>query len=257
MGLNARRLLCGSLAVCFPWLVLCQATTVFASSPDAWFRRGAEAYRAGDYSSAARAFTESARRRPASGTLRNLGNAEWQRGQIGPAILAWEQARWLDPFGHAARNNLRFARRIAQLEAPDLAWYEVVSTWLPVNWWAWITGVSLWLAVGLALVPGLLRRPKASWHQAAAACGLMVFLLSLPAHFGVHTRGCIGFVLEKDTPLRYTPTREAQAITHLGAGEPARFERAQGLYLLVRTSRARGWIERNQLGLICPTLRVQ
>jgi tetratricopeptide (TPR) repeat protein len=222
------------------------------ASVEALFREGTGAYRAGDYSRAARAFSQAARRQPAAGTLQNLGNAEWQGGQTGRAIVAWEQALWLDPFNRAARNNLRFARKAAQVEAPELSWDEVVSTWLPIDWWAWMTSASLWLAVGMVLLPGILRRRKAAWHQAVAALGIMVFLLSVPAHFGVHTRGRIGFVVQKDALLRLTPTQEAQGIARLGAGEPARWVRARGPYLLIRTGRALGWIERGQFGLVCP-----
>ncbi len=214
------------------------------------FREGTDACRNGDYPRAVQALADSARRRPASGTLQNLGIAQWQRGETGPAILAWEQALWLDPFNHAAHEDLRFARKTAQVETPELAWYEVVSTWLPVDWWAWIAGLSLWLAVGMAIVPGILRFPKQGWHQAAAAFGFAVFLLSLPAHWGVQTRSHIGFVLQKNTPLRLTPTQEAQFLTHLAAGDPVRVQANRGNYLLVATSRSRGWIERGQLGLI-------
>jgi tetratricopeptide (TPR) repeat protein len=222
-----------------------------SAAVDALFREGTAAYRAGDYSPAARAFSQAAERQPASGTFQNLGNAEWQGGSTGRAILAWERAVWLDPFNGPARNNLRFARKTAQVEAPELAWDEVVATWLPIDWWAWITGASLWLAVAMVLLPGILRRPKAAWHQAVAALGIMVFLLSVPAHFGVHTRARIGFVVQKDAPLRLTPTREAQVLTRLGAGEPVRWVRARGPYVLVRASRALGWIQRRDFGLVC------
>jgi len=158
---------------------------------------------------AVKAFQQSTRRQLASGTLQNLGNAEWKLGRTGPAILAWERALWLDPFHKAARMDLRFARKTAQLETPDLAWYEVISTWLPANWWAWIAGVSLWLAVGMVMLPGILRLRKATWHQAVAAFCLMVFLLSIPAYVGLHTRSRIGFVLQPDTLLRLTPPRSA------------------------------------------------
>lgn len=234
------------------FVVLFAASASAATSPaTALFQDGLQAYRAGDYSRAALEFYESAARRPASGTLQNLGNAEWQQGRTGRAVLAWEQALWLDPFNATVHNDLRYARKMAQLEAPDLAWYEVVSTWLPVNWWACLAGFSLWLAVGMTLVPGVFRRRRTAWQQAVAAVALMVFLLSIPAHAGVHTRSHLGFILEKDTPLRLTPTREAQAITRLPAGEPARYERVRGEYLLIRTGRALGWVERTQFGLIC------
>ena len=221
-----------------------------ASPAHALFQTGSAAYRAGDYSVAVTAFRQAAELRPASGTLQNLGSAEWQRGRTGPAILAWEQAVWLDPFNESARENLRYARKAAQLESPELPWYEVVSTWLPVNWWAWLAGSSLWLSVGLVFLPGIFRWPKRAWHQAVAAFGFAIFLLCVPAHFGVDTRSRIGFVLGKDTALRLTPTAEAQPVTRLAAGEPGRLERIRGGYLLIRTSRASGWVERSEFGLI-------
>ena len=226
--------------------------SALASTPDALFRVGVTAYRAADYSLAAQAFRQSIALQPAAGTLQSLGNAEWQQRRNGNAILAWEQALWLDPFNEAARQNLRFVRKTAQLESPELAWYEVISTWLPVSWWAWIAGGSLWLAVGMVILPAILRQRKATWHQAIAALSLMIFLLSIPALFGVQTRARIGFVLEKDTPLRLTPTLEAQTITRLAPGEPARRVRTQGRYLLIRTGRTLGWVEQDQFGLTCP-----
>jgi tetratricopeptide (TPR) repeat protein len=232
--------------------LLACAGSLCAASADALFQAGATAYHAGDYARAAEAFRQSVALQPASGALQDLGNAEWQCGRTGAAILAWEQARWFDPFNASARQNLRFARKTAQLEAPDLAWYEVVSSWLPASWWAWIAGISLWLAVGMGMLPGILRRRKATWQQAVAALGLMVFLLSVPAHIGVHTRSQVGFVLEKDTPLLLTPTLDAQSVTRLAAGEPGRWVRSRGNYVLIRTSRTLGWVEQGQFGLTCP-----
>jgi hypothetical protein len=222
-----------------------------AATSDGSFVAGTQAYHERNFLRAAKLFRESAARKPAAGTLQNLGNSEWLRGRPGPAIVAWEQALWLDPLSEAARADLVFARKNAQVETPELAWYEVVSTWLPANWWAWIAGISFWTAVGMAIVPGILRQRKAAWHQAVAAFGVMILLLSLPAHAGVYTRSRIGFVLEKNTPLRLTPTLESQTVTRLAAGEPVRCERAQGDYILVQTSRARGWLERDQCGLVC------
>jgi tetratricopeptide (TPR) repeat protein len=238
-------------AVCVLLVVLPLVVSA-APASDASFTAGAQAYKAGDYSKAADAFRQSATLQPGSGTLQNLGLAEWQRGKIGPAIVAWEQSLWLDPFNSAARTNLRFARKAAQLEAPELSWNEVVSVWLPINWWAWLAGMSLWLAVGMGTLPGVLRQPKAAWHQALAAFGVMLFLLSVPAHLGVHSRSRLGFVLQKETPLRMTPTLEAQAVTRLSPGEPVRFIRARGNYVMVRTNRATGWVAREQFSLICP-----
>jgi len=249
----------GNLRVGFnSWvrLLLVSFSPLFVSetrgtSDETLFRDGANAYRAADYETAAKILRESVLLHPASGTYQNLGLTEWQRNQTGPAVLAWEQSLWLDPFNQSARNNLRFARKAAQIDAPDLSWDEVISTWLPVNWWGWIVCLSLWLAFGAISIHIFLRRPKASWHQSVAAFGLMLFLLGLPAQFGVHKRERIGFVMEKGTALRLTPTLEAQTTSQLLPGEPVRWMRARGDFLLVRSSRSTGWVQRKQLGFLC------
>ena len=251
-GLNRRdaKHLCG-LSTLFSNLLLLflLISSARAAASDSLFTAGSEAYLAGDYHRAARAFRESIRLRAATGSLQNLGNAEWQLGNTGRAVLAWEQSLWIDPFNEAAYTNLRFARKTAQLESPELAWYEVVSSWLPADWWAWIAGLSFWLAVAIVLLPSIFRWRRLAWQQALAALGLAVFLLSVPANVGVASRSRLGFVLQKNTALRLTPTKDAQLITRLPAGEPARLERVRGRFALIRTNRTTGWIERDLFGL--------
>lgn len=252
MPLTPRR--CGRLCL-YLLLALFTGASGYAASlhaqADALFRYGTNAYYAGNYSQAAVAFAQAIALRPASGTLQNLGNAEWQCGRTGPAIVAWEQALWLDPLNSRAKSNLRFARRTAQLETPDLAWYEAVSSWLPADCWAWLAAISLWGALAVSTLPGVLRWPKASWHQAVAALGLAVFLLSVPAHLGISSRAHLGFIIQKDAPLRLTPTADAQFIARLPAGEPARLQRQYRGYLLVSTSHAAGWVRREEFQMIC------
>ena len=237
----------------FIFLLLIMALPARASDSamEAMFKEGSEAYRNGDYFRAAQAFRQSARLKASGGALLNLGISEWQRGSTGRAILAWEQAIWVDPFNKAAYGNLRFARKTAQLESPQLAWYEAVSSWLPANWWAWVAGICFWFAIGAIILPGIFRQKRATWHQAGAALGFTVFLLSLPAQVGVHTRSKVGFILQKDTPLRLTPTQESQVLTKVAAGEPARWQRVRGNYVLLRTNRALGWVEAEQFRRIC------
>jgi hypothetical protein len=243
---TARRL----AGLCLVVANLSQANTIAAQSTAAdLFREGSQAYLAGGYEQSALLFREAATA-PAPGALHNLGNAEWQCGRAGSAIFAWERSLWLDPFSPSTRANLRLARKTAQLDAPDLAWYEICSTWLPVNAWAWLACLSFWLAVAMVVLPGILRWRKADWHQGLAAAGFAVFLLTIPALAGIHTRSELGIVLAKDTPLRLTPTNDAQILTRLPAGEAARLERERGRYLFIRTGTAAGWVERAQLGLI-------
>jgi len=233
-------------------VMLLDLTGLAAPARDDSFQAGVEDFQTGQFVEAAKAFRTSLAARPAAGTLVNLGLTEWRRGRTGAAIQAWEQALWVDALNPQARNNLLFARESTGLDAPQLTWYETASTWLPTNSWAWITGAALWLALGMVTLPAVLRWRRAGWHQALAALGLGVFLLSLPAHLGVLTRSHLGFVLDRKTPLRLTPTGEADSVATLAAGEPVRQLRVRGDYAYVRTPSGNGWVEREKLGLICP-----
>ncbi|MGC3960140.1 MAG: hypothetical protein QM813_20095 [Verrucomicrobiota bacterium] len=216
------------------------------------FTRGQQAYDRQDFPAAVRSFAIAVSNAPSAGAYRNLGNAAWQGSDVAKALLAWERAAWIDPRDPDVRNNLQFAREIAQLEAPDLTWGEIASTWLPVDWWAWLACGSLWFAVSLAVLPAVFRLRKSGWQQAFMAIGLGIFLLSLPANYGAVTRTNLGLMLSAETPLRLTPTAESEPVTKLAAGEPARVLRSRGKYLLLRTRLATGWVEREQFGRICP-----
>jgi tetratricopeptide (TPR) repeat protein len=236
----------------FPALLLALLTlsqNCFASDDDR-FRAGVVAYEAGQYEPAAQAFRDSLAGKTAAGTLLNLGLADWQCGRTGGAILAWEQAAWLDPFKHAAANNLLYAREAASVNALELTWFEEASSWLPANWWTWLAGGSLGLAVALVTLPGFLRIRKADWHQTVSALSLGVFLLSLAPSIGIVTRSKIGIVVENNTMLRLTPTQSAEVIAGLPPGEPVRKLRQRGNYLFVHAQSGNGWVERRQIGFL-------
>ena len=239
--------------VCFIVLaVLLAAVNLRGAVTNDFFAEGVQLSRDGQFPEAAAAFEKAERVRPAAGTLVNLGIAEWRRGRAGTAILAWEQAQWIDPLDSRAGANLHFAREVAQVDPPQLKWFEAASTWLPPNAWAWLAGASLWLAVGLLVLPGILRRRKAGWHQSVAALAFGIFLFSVTANYGVVSRTQLGVILKQNTPLLLTPTRDGETVTTLGAGEPARRLRTRGNYFFIRSPFASGWIRRNQFGLVCP-----
>ncbi len=249
-GAKLRRL--GMSALLFLGAVSGLALPTSGASFEELFHQGCQAYAAGGYEQATTAFREAIAVAPSSGALHNLGDAEWQLGRVGPALLAWERAQWLDPYNANTRANLRFARKAAQLDAPDLAWYEICSKWLPVDAWAWMAGISLWSAIALVMLPGILRWRKADWHQGLAAAGFAVFLLTVPAMIGVNSRSKLGVVLARETPLLLTPTPDAQVLTKLPAGEMARAERQRGAYIYIRSgNEAAGWVDRSQFSRIC------
>jgi len=232
-------------------MLVCALNIIHAATND-WFEQGQEYTRDGDFPGAAAAFKNAAETQPASGTFLNLGLAEWNRGHAGTAILAWEQAQWIDPFDARAAGNLKFARQVAEVDGPRMKWFESASTWLPPDAWVWISGATLWLAIGAVILPRVFRQKRAGWHQTLAALGFCAFLFSVTADIGVVSRTDIGFVVKKTAPLLLTPTQDGEVITSLTAGEPARRIRARGHYYYIRTDSTAGWIDKNQFGLICP-----
>lgn len=225
---------------------------MMSAATNDFFTQGLDEYRNGDFPAATVLFERSATNRPSTGALINLGIVQWQRGHAGAAILAWERARWIAPFNHAANENLAFARSVAQVGEPRLKWYEILSAWLPPNLWVWLAGLSLWLAVGALTLPSLFRRQKSDRQQVLAALGAGAFLICLTANVGVVSRTQLGIVLKKDAPLLLTPTSAGEIITTLAAGEPARCLRAHGNYRLIQTPDGTGWIEQDQFSLIVP-----
>jgi len=223
-----------------------------AATTNVSFARGIAAYEVGQFAAATREFRNSATNQPATGAYLNLGLSEWRRGRAGAAVRAWEQALWISPRDSAARNSLAYARRLMDVEAANLRWYERVSVWLPINAWGWITAAGLWLTVAAVLLPDIFGRRRSTATQALAAFGLMVLLLSLPAQFGIRTRQQLGFVLQRESPLHLTPTVDSEVTVKLPAGEPARWLRTRGHYVLVKTSQGEGWLEVERFGLIVP-----
>lgn len=221
-----------------------------AAATNDLFANGLSAAQSGDFPQGTQWFRQAAEQQPSAGAFVNLGITEWQRGHAGTAILAWERTLWIDPADDRAKQNLKFARSVAQVDAPQLKWFEAASTWLPPNDWAWLAGAGLWLAIGALTLPGFLRQRKAEWHQWLAALGLGIFLLGLTGNAGVLSRTNLGFVVKKNAPLLLTPTLSGETLATLTAGEPVRKIRARGDFWFVRTASGQGWLRGGDAALI-------
>jgi tetratricopeptide (TPR) repeat protein len=251
-----RWLILGVLAIVFECLHASSGSAqsnVPQGSKRSLFAQGTQAFLSGDYAAAVRFYSQSASEEPSAGAYVNLGHAEWKLGHVGPAILAWERAQWLDPLDPNAKTNLRFVRKQAQLDAPNYTWYELCSAWLPSFLWAWLASLSFWVALGLLILPGLLSRPKTEWQQGLAAGAFAIFLLTLPALAGIQSRSAWGVIIDDRAHLRITPTEHAQMLTKLNPGELAKLERRRGDFWFVRANNtAAGWIKASEFSLISP-----
>ena len=216
------------------------------------FERACSAYDTRDFAGAAQLFGDEIKRAPSAEAWRNLGNAKWQAGHPGPAILAWERALWINPYDADAAASLRFARQSAQLAELPLRWWETFSTCLPANAWAWLAVGSLWLTIALGFVlPIILGRRRTAWTQSLAAIAFGGLLLTITGAAGIHTRTALGVVWSGGTPLLQVPTHHAQTLARLPAGEAIHSRYRRGNYFFVRTSSAgSGWVEETRLRFI-------
>lgn len=225
---------------------------VFAAEPQG-FDLGRTDYESGKYADAAKAFQSHTEKEVSAGLLHNLGNAEFKVGHLGPAILAWERARALDPGSRNTKANLHYARGHAGLEQPESPWYETYSAFFPPNRWITIAMCAFWASAALLVLPPLLRRRRTALSQAAAVVAIITFLLTLPALIGIYTRSRLGIVQIANTSLRLTPTQEGEVLGTLPEGETARVERARGAYRYIRASSDRaGWVRRDEFTLLWP-----
>ena len=225
--------------------------TLLARGADDVFAPGRSAYAAGQFTNAARFFQGELKRAPSAEAWHNFGDAAWQAGHPGEAVLAWQRARWINPYQTNAAASLRFVDGLGQFTEWSPTWTEKYSTWLPVNLWAGVATVSLWLAVALGLLPGIFPWRKTVWPQLLAAIALGTFVLTLPALAGIHGRTKLAVIREVNVPLRQTPTLTAQVRSRFAAGEMVRCQSVRGKYYFVRTANEEtGWVACDQLWFI-------
>ncbi len=253
---SPRRWSLAGLGGCSGWLssmmslALVLSLNISSAATNEVFKQGILLNDAGKFPEAAAVFRKEIQAQPSAGALVNLGLAEWQSGHAGAAILAWERAGWVDPFDERARKNLAFARQVAQVDAPELRWFETASMWLPPNAWVWLAGGGLWLGLGAVVLPRVCRWRKSGAQQTLAALGFCLFIAAMTANFGVVTRTNFGVVLKKNAPLLLTPTQEGEIISTLSAGESARVTRRRGNFLFIRTTMGSGWVARENFGFL-------
>jgi tetratricopeptide (TPR) repeat protein len=211
------------------------ASPTVSVDPARLFDAGIAAYRAGQYSDAARNFGNAAAIEPrAPDAWMNYGSASWQASDTARAVLGWQRALRLEPLATDAREAL------VLVDLPvDESFGDVPP--LPVAALA-VIAASLWC---LAWIVVAIRARKAG----AAAVGLGGIALSISlaavaftAHSVVMGRGLM--VLDATGALRTLPALAAEYGAVARVGEVARVAERRGDWTRVSLAGAReGWVE--------------
>jgi len=225
---------------------------------EAW-RRGNDAYLHGDYDAAVAAYEELDRQKVISPDLFfNLGDSYYRRGNLGPAIWAFERAAALDPDDEDVRFNLEQARKVAARRARDKIegedrdplWIRAVTALSP--------STETWLFVGLYLglfaVLGLRRRAgddaRPALGAAAALLGVGALLSGALLLGRAHLeRVPFAVILPDVAAVREGADLNYRTSFELHAGLRVRLLEGDQDWLRIRLGNGlEGWVRRQDLG---------
>lgn len=205
--------------------------------PEDVFRRGVEAFQAGNPERAARAFEEYTRIETRDGHgWYNLGNSYYSMGQRGLAVWAWLKALRLQPRDDDIRHNLTAAGT-----SPALV--SMAAPGLPLTPRETLLGASIgWIAASVGFAIFLLRRHRGA-AIAAGVC-MLVALVLIVAWAMPGMGKDVGVVVEPGSQLLAAPTLRADPLRPFGDGEGVTILTPENDWLRVRTvAGEQGWVE--------------
>lgn len=201
------------------------------------FADGVQAYRAGDFPVALRAFARTAERAPrAEDAWANLGAVAWASHDTARAAAAWQRALRLDPLDAETR------ARLGTVHVSDVVSEVGYVPPLPPDLLA-LAALLLWLAAWLLLA--LPPAGAAAVVRPVAGGAVVLAVLGLLGTLELHERllGRNLGVLRHGLLLVESPLPGARTVASGGAGEVVRFGAREGSWMRVVLDGARaGWV---------------
>jgi hypothetical protein len=222
------------------------------------FDEASRLFAAGDTAGAATVYQEVLRSDgPDASVFFNLGNCEQKLGKYGPAILAYERARLLDPRDPDISANLALARKAAAVfeETGGYPRLDAILRYLSLNEWSWlVAGAALFLGI-LAVVCGSVRLPKGWLPPAVRASVAVAVLLVCAGAAALYLRrdeGKCGVVLTDGATVRLSPFETAESLGSPGPGRIVHMLKAEGGYHFVEVpgTGLRGWMSGKDVSAI-------
>ncbi len=224
-----------------------------SANPVSAFRAGNEAYSKQDFVGAIAHYEAVLQAGTHSAALYyNLGNAYWQQGDAGRALLYLEKAMALDPSLAEARHNWNFIRQQVGLPSslPEQGLLSRLAGWMPLNRWGWVLALGVWSSALLLVLSYV-------WNSIATLCRIFLSLTLAVVMIGsLGLRGALRqtrtmVALHKETPLRVSPLADSAVTGYLMAGERATYrERHLGYYLVQSENGKQGWVTAHEAGLV-------
>lgn len=221
-----------------------------AGSVENLFAQGNQAYFNGDYAGAIQSYETIAQHQGVSpALLGNLARAHQANGDLGPALLNFERARWLAPRDAAIRAGLQQLRQDAGLFTDAEPRWARPFLELSLNEWSWLAAAAWAVCGGLILARGLgvKRLPLKS--------GLALSGILLAAGLGGIAIGLAqmdrAVVIGDHAPIRVSPYAYARQVASVSEGRPLTVTGSHGEFIKVRTATGQtGWMAATDVGRI-------
>lgn len=188
--------------IIFPALCLITVSMLFAEEPDKVMEKANRAYMNETYHEAIELYESILKMEMESSVLYyNLGNAYYQTGQIGRAILNYERARRLSPNDEAIIHNLRIARSMLTEHFEPmpqlffLDWRDKFVQLLSVDGWAF---TMIFLAFSLLLCAILfLVLKNRLYKKVFFFAGILSIILLMMSYYAVNRQHNIHYVKQE------------------------------------------------------------
>ncbi len=160
-----------------------------------------------------------------------LGNAYYERGDFGRAILNYERGLRLQPTHKELKNNLQYVREEAGITRPELPDFFLLRAWraigaaLGAGTFFWLAMTLWWLAVAGAVIWFLRRKAMGEKKRFALLPGAVLSLILALLFFALGTsrntflaNDLEAVLIAKSVDLRVAPGPEATLEQALHAG---------------------------------------
>lgn len=234
--------------------VIVSSPTVNLIAQEAQFRKGNEAYQNKAYDEASTAYEGLIGNDLVSVALYyNLGNAYYQQGKLGQAVLNYERALKLSPNDEQVINNLNVVSQELKDIQVGIEKSSVIEAWMSLQHlqtskgWGWLGIVFIWLGVGGIIL--WLLGPSRQLKKAGFLAGIVLLILCLLPFLFAYGRAqeeyhsMEAIIMVEETTLKTAPESESKAIQALHEGTKVKVIDVIGEWHKVRLSdTTEGWL---------------
>jgi len=220
------------------------------ADPETLFQKGNEVYALEEYGKAIDLYEQCLQQAATSALHFNLGNAYYNTGDIGRAVLNYERSLALSPGNQEAKANLAFLRRELELAEREYGPATRVGLKAPINFWCWTATAGFWLAIFMFTLPPLYGVSNLA-TRVVTILSVTAVLASGIALYGYHTKGAEAIILEPDAAIRVAPSEQSNEYGYLRAGETVSVAKIHQNYVFLETAGGKsGWVLTTNLSRI-------